>query len=92
MSEIKLSKTDIQPLVEVVVDEVFRRVSEERAKLGGRLAMSEPEAAAALGLKVHVLRDYRLAGLVPHVRLGRRVLYSREALAEFLRRAARNGG
>ena len=49
-----------------------------------RLAMRLPEAALALGVSPRLLWTWTKAGLVPHFRLGRSVLYSTEALRKFL--------
>ena len=42
-----------------------------------RLGFTEPEAAAAIGVRSHVLRDARLRGNIPARRVGKRYIYSR---------------
>jgi len=44
---------------------------------GGRLALTEEEAATACGVGRHVLRDLRLDGQLPYRTLGRRIIYTR---------------
>jgi len=80
-----LSEADLRPIVQAVVDEVLERTQAERAGFGGRLGFTEPEAAALLGVKPHVLRDARLRGEIVARRVGKRYLYSRAALLGFLR-------
>lgn len=55
----------------------------------GRLTVTEPEAAALLGMRKHQLRDRRLKGEISccSPRLARPVLYTRENLLEFINRA-----
>jgi hypothetical protein len=52
----------------------------------GRLALTEPEAAQAIGVPRHVLRDARLAGELRGRRVGKRVIYTRQDLLEYLDR------
>ena len=81
---IDFAPDDLRPLVQLVVAEAMAKVEAERAKLDGRLAYTEPEAAALLGIPRHSLRDCRLRGEVTASRIGKRIVYSREALSEFL--------
>jgi hypothetical protein len=75
----------LRPLIRVVVEEVLAQVRADEAKLNGRLAYGESEAAALLGLQPHQLRDERLRGRVEaSVGPGRRVLYTREQLLKYL--------
>jgi hypothetical protein len=68
------------------IAETLDRLEAERAKLNGRLAFTEPEAAALLGVKPHVLRDCRLRGELPGAKVGSKILYTRAELIEFLER------
>jgi hypothetical protein len=53
-----------------------------------RLAYSESEAAAMLGLEQHVLREQRRLGRIEFCRgPGRRILYRRDQIDAYLRRA-----
>lgn len=60
----------------------------------GRIALNEAEAADALGVRRHVLRDARLAGLVDHIKIGKRISYRRRDLLDYVDRQAtcRQGG
>ena len=44
--KIQFDQDDLRPLVHLAVAEALDRMEEERAKLNGRLALTEPEAAA----------------------------------------------
>lgn len=46
----------------------------------GRLSLDEHEAAAAIGLEPHVLRDARIRCKLPHDRFGRTVVYTSKQL------------
>jgi Helix-turn-helix domain len=79
---LELAADDLRPIVQAVVAEVLQ----QRAALesSDRLGYTEPEAAAALGVAQHRLRDARLRGEIHAKRLGRGYLYSRESLLSFL--------
>lgn len=81
---------DLRPLVEQVVTETIERLEAARAMVGDRLAYDEPEAAALIGVRRHVLRDARLRGEVIASRIGKRTVYTREELLRFLGRAQVN--
>ena len=74
--KIEFDREAIRPLVQLAVAEAFDCMEAERAKLSGRLAFTEPEAAALLGVKSYVLRDCRrrgeLHGLPDAARVGGR--------------------
>ena len=71
-------------LDDVVIRHVMERVIRELATNldwpKGRIALNEHEAAEALGVPRHVLRDFRLSGRVQSTRIGRKVLYTRSQL------------
>jgi hypothetical protein len=75
---------ELAPLIERVVIQVLDRRAANDAKLDGRLAFTEPEAAALLGVKPYVLRDCRLRGEVEGSKIGKRIMYSREELMKLL--------
>ena len=52
------------------------------------LAMRPREAARALGISERLLWEWTNAGFVPHVRLGRAILYPTDSLRDWLRRQA----
>jgi hypothetical protein len=82
---IQLDPDALRPLIQQVVAETVVQLEAERAQLNGRLAYSEPEAAALLGLEPHVLRDERLRGnIVASAIVGRRIRYLRQDLMAYL--------
>jgi excisionase family DNA binding protein len=56
------------------------------------LALGPRDAARALGVGQRLLWTLTNRGEVPHVRLGRRVLYPLDLLREYLAEKAREGG
>ena len=87
---IQFDREDLRPLVQLAVAEAMDRMEQERAKFNGRLAFTEPEAAALLGVKPHVLRDCRRRGELQGSRVGSRILYTRADLLDFLERQKEN--
>jgi hypothetical protein len=86
---LELQPDDLAPIVRAVVAEVTRQQAESDAKLGdGRIGYTEAEAAAALGLPAHRLRDCRLRGEITARRIGKSYVYSRDALRRFLESSA----
>jgi len=55
-----------------------------------RATMSEREFAKAVGLSRVTLWRLRLKGLVPHYRVGTRILYSQQHIEQFLKAHERN--
>jgi hypothetical protein len=84
----KLSFDDavLRPLIEQVVTAAFTQFQADQSLLGDKLAFTEPEAAALLSLRPHVLRDARLRGEISGARVGKRILYDRDELLRFLHR------
>jgi len=83
---ISLSESDLRPLVESVIAFALEKLEDERRQLGEKLAHSEPDAAALLSVKPHVLRDARLRGEIAGFRLGKGIRYARDELLRFLHR------
>jgi hypothetical protein len=83
---IEFDRDTLQPLVEMAVAEAMERMEAERAKLNGRLAFTEPEAAALVAVRPHVLRDCRRRGELQGSKVGSRIVYTRADLIEFLDR------
>ena len=75
----------IRPLIAEIVAETVARIDEQRARLGDRLAFTEPEAAALLGIPWHSLRDIRRRGEIDASKAGRRIIYARDALIKYLK-------
>ena len=80
--KIQFDQEDLRPLVHLAVAEALDRMEAERAKLNGRLALTEPEAAVLLGVKPYVLRDCRRRGEL-QLKVGSRIVYTRADLLEF---------
>jgi hypothetical protein len=80
-----LDAAALQPLIAAVVQDTLARLEAERARLNGKLAYGEPEAAALLSLEPHQLRDERRRGrITASVGPGRKILYLREDLMQYL--------
>ncbi|HEV3005313.1 MAG TPA: helix-turn-helix domain-containing protein [Pirellulales bacterium] len=79
---LELDPADLTPIVRTALAEVLA----ERDRLGDteRLGYPEPEAARLLGLASHQLRDARRRGEIDGRRIGRSVVYSRQALLTWL--------
>ena len=82
----ELEPAELRPIVELVVSEVMERVEADRARLDGRLAFTEQQAAALIGVQPHVLGDARRRGEIVGSRVGKRILYERAQLLAFLQR------
>ena len=76
----------LRPLIERIVATVLDRLQGEQEVLRDKLAYTEAQAAALLGIERHVLRDARLRGELVGSRVGKRILYEREELLGYLRR------
>jgi hypothetical protein len=82
--KIEFDHDALRPLVHLAVAECLERMEDERTKLNGRLAFTEPEAAALLGVKPYVLRDCRRRGELAAAKVGSKIVYTRADLLEFL--------
>ena len=82
--KLEFNNDELRPLVDAVVSEVIARV--ERAEFSGKLALPEAEAAAALGLAKHQLRDCRRRGELTGSKVGKQVVYAIEELRAFITR------
>jgi|SRR5581483_4176332 len=75
----------LRPLVRTIVAETLEQIEQDRAKVGSRLAYSEAEAAALLGLAKHQLRDERRRGSIKaSIGPKRKILYSEKDLRDYL--------
>ena len=88
--KIEFDRDTLRPLVNLAVAEALDRLEDERAKLNGRLAFTEPEAAALLGVKSYVLRDCRRRGEIEGAKVGSKIVYTRADLLAFLDRQKEN--
>ena len=82
--DLKLTADDVRPIVDHILERVLVGVDVLRDPFKERLSLRESEAAEALGLATHQLRDARLRGLVTGKKVGKSVLYSRKELERFL--------
>lgn len=77
-----LSADDLRPLVAEVVRQVIEATA--TAASNGKLGYTEAEAAEALGVPRHVLRDCRLRQEIHARKVGKRFVYSAAELRRFL--------
>ncbi len=88
MINFSIDEPEFRELVKSVVAEVLFELNWPQ----GRLSLTEVEAALALGIGRHVLRDIRLRNGVEFCKVGKRVLYTRAQLdALLIARSARRG-
>lgn len=77
----------LRPLVKAVVAEVLAEQKQLQQIHERRLAYTEAEAAAMLGLNPWQLRDLRLDSKISHSRIvGRQIRYTRKDLTDYLNR------
>src|SRR5262249_13376683 len=82
---IELDSETLRPLISQVVREALSAIEADRAKLEGKLAYGEAEAARLLSLNTWQLRDLRLRGEIGFSRGPcRKVMYAKKDLSEFL--------
>lgn len=82
---ITLSPDDLRPLLAEIVDKVVATIEGDLAPMGGRLAITEVEAAKMLSLKDFQLRDERYSGRIKaSVGRGGRILYAKSDLLKYL--------
>ena len=92
MADLHISRDELKPLVREIVEAVLTEVEQFKQLLNGKLAITEPEAAALLELNPWQLRDLRLAGKISHSRIvGGRIRYTLDDLTDYLRRCRETG-
>jgi hypothetical protein len=75
----------LRPLLREIVAEVLAQVEEDRARVASRLAYSEAEASALIGLRPHQLRDERRRGRIgASVVVGGKIRYLPSDLTAYL--------
>lgn len=77
---------DLKPVVEAVVVETIRALSESPISVDERLGYTEPEAAQLLGISAYALRDARVRGDITPTKVGGRIGYERSELISYLKR------
>ena len=83
MAKLELDPDELRPLITTIVTEVLNS-THQIGLPDDRIAYTEPEAAAMLGVRPHVLRDARLRGEIEASTCGKRIVYTLEALRAFL--------
>lgn len=78
--ELRLDPSCLKPVIETVIAELLQRFDQN----DDRLAYSEAEAAALLGVSRTTLRDERLRGRVKASLVGRKIRYTRNDMVEYL--------
>lgn len=82
---LQLDPNSLRGLVREITVEVLAVTEAAQRAIPDRLAYSEEEAAALMGLETHQLRDERLRGRIEASRIvGRRIRYQREDLIKYL--------
>jgi helix-turn-helix protein len=90
-----INPATLAPLVRQIVAETVAAVQEAQVVVptNGPLAFSEEQAAAMLGVEIHVLADERRRGRITASRIvGRRIRYTRETLLNYLAERQDNVG
>ena len=86
-----IDRESLRALVRAVVEETIAATRDAESALPDRLAFPEAEAARLIGLQPHQLRDARLDGKITASRItGRRVVYLRQDLLDYLARERLN--
>jgi hypothetical protein len=86
---IELDPEALRPIIDQAITEALNRQEQFRELLDGRLAFSEAEAAALLGLNEHQLRGERRRRRIEHCRVvGNKVRYTVLQLMNYLNRAS----
>lgn len=80
-----MTPEELEALIERTVARVLAETAGDVAA-SGRFAFLEPEAAAKLGVRQHVLRDERLQGNIEYTKVGGRISYTPQHLIDYLAR------
>ena len=92
MANLNIDFEELRPLVREIIETVLSENEQLKQLLNGRLAITEPDAAALLGLNPWQLRDLRLAGKITHSCIvGGRIRYTFEDLTGYLRSSRATG-
>lgn len=92
MANFRIDPDELKPLVRDIVEAALAETDQLKCLLNGKLAVTEPEAAALLGLNPWQLRDLRLAGKISHSRIvGGRIRYTLDDLTGYLRQTRQSG-
>ena len=92
MAKLDINPDELKPLVREIVQAVLAETDQLKHLLNGKLAVTEPDAAAMLGLNSWQLRDLRLAGKITYSRIvGGKVRYTPDDLIGYLRSTHESG-
>lgn len=81
----KLEPSDLSAIADSLVERLHQlELNNDRLGVIERIGYPEVEAAQLLGLATHVLRDARLRGEITAKKVGKRYIYSRQILLDFL--------
>ena len=75
---------ELRPVIEATVAEVLAQRDADQAKLGDRLGFTESESASLMGVAQHVLRDARRRGEISARLVGKKYIYARSEILQFL--------
>lgn len=92
MFNLNIPSDELKPLIREIIQAILVETDQLEQLFKGKLAVDEPEAAAALGLNPWQLRDLRLAGKISYSRItGRRIRYTKSDLTDYLRLTRESG-
>ena len=77
---LNLNPEELKPIVQAVVAQLHELLEDN----DDRIAFSEEEAAAMLGVPATTLRDERLRGRVKGSNVGRKIRYTRQQILDYL--------
>ncbi len=83
---VTFNTSDLHPIIDLAVEAAVHRVQTQQKCFADRIAITEAEAARALGVKPHVMRDLRRRGEIQASRVGKRIVYECDEILDFLRR------
>jgi hypothetical protein len=89
--EARLSEADKREIAASVAAIVLEKLNGRADPLPADALISEPEAAAHLGVEAHVLRDARGRREIQYHRIGKFVRYDRAQIEAYKQRCLRNG-
>ena len=82
----EIDPAELRPLIEAIVDETLAKIQGGNPTNGNhRVAYTERDAAARLGLPQHSLRAARVRGKVTANKIGSRWIYTADEIQRFAR-------
>lgn len=83
---LELDHADLKPLIRAVLVEVLAELDMRGLQKGDDAAIPEARAAEMLGVARHQLRDARRRGEITCSRIGKKVVYTKSELTQYLNR------